>query len=115
MVIGILAILKAGGTCVPLDPAYVSGRLKDILNDADSMIVHKTGCASPGQTALSSMRVFDPNMQLCQPASNPQVPQDILGSCLYHLNLRIDQQAQRSDDRALQCDKLCRSPHRDQP
>jgi len=76
LVIGILAILKAGGAYVPLDPAYASERLKDILNDADPTIVlaDKTGRAALGQTALSSMRVFDPNTQLNQPTSNPQVP-----------------------------------------
>ncbi|KAK3817726.1 MAG: non-ribosomal peptide synthetase [Benniella sp.] len=42
MVIGILAILKAGGTYVPFDPAYVSEPLKDILNDADPTIFLKT-------------------------------------------------------------------------
>ncbi|KAK3817727.1 MAG: putative non-ribosomal peptide synthetase [Benniella sp.] len=49
MVNGILAILKAGGTYVPFDPAYVSEPLKDILNGADPTIVlaDKTGRASP--------------------------------------------------------------------
>jgi len=50
--------------------------LKDILNEADPTVVlaDKTGRAALGQTALSSVRVFDPNTQSNQPTSNPQVP-----------------------------------------
>ncbi|MGK7949302.1 MAG: amino acid adenylation domain-containing protein [Xenococcaceae cyanobacterium] len=35
MIVGILGILKAGGTYVPLDPAYPVDRLRYILNHAD--------------------------------------------------------------------------------
>ena len=39
MVIGILAILKAGGAFVPLDPSYPSERLSFILEDAGAQFV----------------------------------------------------------------------------
>lgn len=39
MVIGLLAVLKAGGVYVPLDPAYPQERLEMILQDADVHIV----------------------------------------------------------------------------
>ncbi len=42
MVIGILAILKAGGTYVPLDPEYPAARLAVILQDADPAVVLTT-------------------------------------------------------------------------
>jgi non-ribosomal peptide synthetase component F len=39
MVIGLLAILKAGAAYVPLDPAYPSERLSHMLKDSDPVIV----------------------------------------------------------------------------
>lgn len=39
MVIGLLAILKAGGTYVPLDPAYPQERLAFMLNDAQVSVL----------------------------------------------------------------------------
>lgn len=39
MIVGILAILKAGGTYVPIDPTYVQKRIDYILNDIKSQFV----------------------------------------------------------------------------
>ncbi len=39
MVVGLLAILKAGGTYVPLDPAYPAERLAFMLDDARASVV----------------------------------------------------------------------------
>lgn len=39
MVIGVLAILKAGGVYVPLDPSYPAERLADILEDAQPRVL----------------------------------------------------------------------------
>ncbi len=39
MIIGLLAILKAGGTYVPLDPAYPQERLAFMLNDAQVSVL----------------------------------------------------------------------------
>jgi amino acid adenylation domain-containing protein len=39
MVIGMLGVLRAGGVCVPLDPAYPAERLAFILADADVRLV----------------------------------------------------------------------------
>ncbi|KAF9352004.1 hypothetical protein BGX34_000234 [Mortierella sp. NVP85] len=74
LIMGILAIMKAGGTYVPLDPSYASGRLDDILKDASPTIV----VADPtGQAVLkgSALTVVDPNMLLDHPSSNPDVPE----------------------------------------
>ena len=39
MIIGIIAILKAGGTSVPLDPAYPKERLAFMLDDAHLLVL----------------------------------------------------------------------------
>ncbi|MGG4409308.1 amino acid adenylation domain-containing protein [Niallia taxi] len=39
LIIGILGILKSGGTYVPIDPSYPSGRIEYILNDSNSVIL----------------------------------------------------------------------------
>ena len=74
MVVGILAIMKAGGTYVPLDSNNSSGRLDDILQDTSPAVI----MADPiGQAMLkgSTLTVVDPNMLLDHPSSNPCVPE----------------------------------------
>jgi len=39
LVVGVLAVLRAGGACVPLDPAYPAGRLAFILRDAGARLL----------------------------------------------------------------------------
>ncbi len=39
MVVGLLAVIKAGGTCVPLDPAYPQERLQFMLQDSGPLAV----------------------------------------------------------------------------
>ncbi|WP_338927406.1 amino acid adenylation domain-containing protein (plasmid) [Mycetohabitans endofungorum] len=75
MVVGLLAILKAGGACVPLDPAYPSERLAHILNDAAPTIVlaDATGKATLGEAALACQTVLEPDGLLDQAAPNPRV------------------------------------------
>ncbi|KAF9345325.1 hypothetical protein BGX34_004855, partial [Mortierella sp. NVP85] len=62
MIVGVFAILKAGGTYVPLDPSYASERLKDILTDASPGIViaDVSGRVALGEEIMS-MVVVDPN------------------------------------------------------
>ncbi|NHB90496.1 AMP-binding protein, partial [Photorhabdus tasmaniensis] len=74
-IVGLLAVLKAGGTYVPLDPAYPGERLAHILIDADAAILlaDNTGRAALGETALAGLTVMDPNVLPAQPDSNPQV------------------------------------------
>ncbi|KAF9920648.1 hypothetical protein BGZ65_011058, partial [Modicella reniformis] len=62
MIVGVLAILKAGGSYVPLDPTYASERLQDILKDStpDVVVADKRGRSTLGAEALSSMTVVDP-------------------------------------------------------
>ena len=48
MVIGLLAILKAGGVYVPLDPAYPKERLAFILEDAQVPVLLAHASLLPG-------------------------------------------------------------------
>ena len=75
MVVGLLAILKAGGVYVPLDPAYPGERLAHILADASPQIVlaDETGRVTLGG-ALFSHIVLDPNILSSQPDNNSTVP-----------------------------------------
>jgi amino acid adenylation domain-containing protein len=75
MVVGLLAIMKAGGACVPLDPAYPSERLAHILNDAAPTIVlaDATGRATLGEAALACRSVLELDVPLDQAAPNPRV------------------------------------------
>ncbi|KAF9940142.1 hypothetical protein BGZ65_008001, partial [Modicella reniformis] len=74
MIAGILAIMKAGGAYLPLDPQYATERLRNMLADAEPTIVvaDTAGKVALGEAALSSMKVVDPNALQDYPASNPQ-------------------------------------------
>ncbi|WP_232509412.1 amino acid adenylation domain-containing protein [Mycetohabitans rhizoxinica] len=75
MVVGLLAIMKAGGACVPLDPAYPCERLAHILNDAAPTILlaDATGRATLGEAALACRSVLELDVPLDQAAPNPRV------------------------------------------
>ncbi|MEO1592147.1 MAG: amino acid adenylation domain-containing protein, partial [Cyanobacteria bacterium J06632_22] len=59
LVVSLLAILKAGGTYVPLDPAYPSERLAFIVEDADIAILLAQDI-SPDVLASGVVKVVDP-------------------------------------------------------
>ncbi|WP_445497013.1 amino acid adenylation domain-containing protein [Photorhabdus sp. SF281] len=75
-VVGLLAVLKAGGVYVPLDPAYPGERLAHILNDAAPSIIlaDEIGRVALGEEALTGLTLLDPNTLPDQPDNNPQVP-----------------------------------------
>ncbi|WP_118987562.1 non-ribosomal peptide synthetase [Photorhabdus sp. CRCIA-P01] len=76
MVVALLAVLKAGGAYVPLDSTYPRERLAYILSDSapSVVLVDEAGRVALGEQALVGMTVLDPNIQLDQPDSNPQIP-----------------------------------------
>ena len=84
MVIGLLAILKAGAAYVPLDPAYPSGRLSQIVADAapSLLLIDAVGQAALGEAAsagrtlvdLEPLRDGSATAWSSQPVENPQVP-----------------------------------------
>ncbi|UZE26281.1 amino acid adenylation domain-containing protein [Pseudomonas sp. B21-056] len=75
MVVGLLAILKAGGGYVPLDPAYPADRIAYMLEDSAPAVV-LVQAATVGLLAGASMPVIDLGSGLWQDesVSNPQVP-----------------------------------------
>ncbi|KAF9303913.1 hypothetical protein BGZ74_002792 [Mortierella antarctica] len=75
MVIGILAILKAGGVYLPLDPYYASDRLRVVLDDAAPtiLVADKTGRTVLGASTISALTVVDPNNLFMYSAANPQI------------------------------------------
>jgi arthrofactin-type cyclic lipopeptide synthetase B len=72
MVIGLFAILKAGGGYVPLDPAYPRERLAYMLQDSAPVVVLAQGAT---RALLGDVPVVDLDHSTWQqqPASNPQV------------------------------------------
>ncbi|KAG0092958.1 hypothetical protein BGZ92_008022, partial [Podila epicladia] len=76
MMVGLLAILKAGGVYVPLDPAYSSERLSYILTDAAPTILlaDAAGRTALGEAALSSITALDPNELPALAITNPHIP-----------------------------------------
>ncbi|KAF9343428.1 hypothetical protein BGX34_006779, partial [Mortierella sp. NVP85] len=63
MIVALLAVLKAGGAYLPLDPSYTSERLRDILMDASPgiLVADSLGQQILGDGILSTMTVVDPN------------------------------------------------------
>ncbi|SCX72481.1 amino acid adenylation domain-containing protein, partial [Pseudomonas sp. NFACC32-1] len=76
MVVGLLAILKAGGGYVPLDPAYPADRIAYMLEDSAPAAV-LAQAATLGLLAGAAMPVIDLGSELWQDESvlNPQVPE----------------------------------------
>ncbi|RZI26252.1 non-ribosomal peptide synthetase [Pseudomonas orientalis] len=73
MVIGLFAILKAGGGYVPLDPGYPQERLAYMLHDSTPVVVLTQGAH---REWLGTVPVIDLDHDTWQhqPAGNPQVP-----------------------------------------
>ena len=61
MVVGMLAILKAGAAYVPLDPAYSPQRLAEVLADAAPLLVLHDACGrgALGEAALAGRACLD--------------------------------------------------------
>ncbi|CRM27937.1 Gramicidin S synthase II [Pseudomonas sp. 28 E 9] len=73
MVIGLFAILKAGGGYVPLDPGYPQERLAYMLHDSTPVVVLTQGAH---REWLGTVPVIDLDHETWQhqPSGNPQVP-----------------------------------------
>jgi len=63
MVIAILAVLKVGGICVPLDPSYPEDRLAYMLSDSQSQIIITTK-ALLNETSLANIFVNNQLIEL---------------------------------------------------
>ncbi|WP_236277980.1 non-ribosomal peptide synthetase, partial [Pseudomonas poae] len=73
MVVGLFAILKAGGGYVPLDPAYPQERIAYMLHDSAPVVVL---AQSATRALLGDVPVIDLDHGTWQhqPATNPEVP-----------------------------------------
>ncbi|CRM77714.1 Linear gramicidin synthase subunit D [Pseudomonas sp. 24 E 13] len=74
MVIGLFAILKAGGGYVPLDPAYPHERLAYMLHDSAPVVVLAHGAT---RALLGDIPTLDLDCDTWQhqPSTNPSVPE----------------------------------------
>ncbi len=74
MAIALLAVLKAGGACVPLDPNYPAERLAYLLEDAQASVLIVRGSELSGLRP-GMAKVIDPTTELaaiaCESAENP--------------------------------------------
>lgn len=82
MVVALLAVVKAGGACVPLDPAYPKDRLQFMLQDSDPVAVLTQSHLLPildefkrNEVKREELRVIDLRSLAAssgQPESNPE-------------------------------------------
>jgi amino acid adenylation domain-containing protein len=61
LVLALLAILKAGGAYVPLDPTYPAERLRDLLEDAQPVLLLSDAA---GRSALGEQQINLPHLAL---------------------------------------------------
>ncbi len=74
MVVGLLAILKAGGGYVPLDPQYPGDRLAFVLADCEPvlLLVDSAGRQALGDTAVATIPCIDVEiLDALPPVENP--------------------------------------------
>ncbi|KAF9926946.1 hypothetical protein BGZ67_007814, partial [Mortierella alpina] len=74
MIVGVLAVLKAGAAYVPLDPFFASDRLKDIMSDAEPniLLADEAGRTALGES-FSGVVVVDPTSFTTEVDSTPQI------------------------------------------
>jgi amino acid adenylation domain-containing protein len=77
MLVGLLAVVKAGGACVPLDPAYPKERLQFMLQDSGPVAVLTQSHLLPlfNEVRREGLRVIDLEDATAwsgQPESNPE-------------------------------------------
>src|SRR5438874_1501398 len=76
MIVALLAILKAGGTYVPLDPEYPQARLEFMLEDArtSALVTERALLKDLPARALETICVDDLSAELaCESADNPEI------------------------------------------
>ena len=73
LAVALLAVLKAGGACVPLDPSYPPGRLAFMVDDAEARVIVTHGALAerlPGTAVVLRLNV-DAHAWASQPPTAP--------------------------------------------
>jgi amino acid adenylation domain-containing protein len=86
MIIGILAILKAGGVYMPIDPAYPEERIQYMLKDSNAqvLVVDDNSCASRLSFVSKALLNLSEGHHLRFPASQlPSFPASLPSSLAY--------------------------------
>lgn len=96
MLVGLLGILKAGGTYIPLDPAFPEERLTFMLEDAEVNFLIVDSKTSPLTPLIDKERGtiiinVDSDWELItqQPTHSPPRHRGVGGICLYYLHFRF--------------------------
>jgi amino acid adenylation domain-containing protein len=86
MVVGLLGILKAGGAYLPLDPAYPTERLKEIINDAQvSILVTMQQWANIGNEDSLQIICLDSDKEIISSQSRENPINDLSGNNLAYV------------------------------
>lgn len=73
VVVAMLAVLKAGGACVPMDPKHPAGRMKTIL---DSLGANSANLIITSELYAASLREIGPRILVVGPSLLPNLPKD---------------------------------------
>ena len=78
MIVGILGVLKAGGTYVPLDPTYPGGRLEFMLADCGAKVLLTKSSVAPFRLSQQIQKVLldleDEDLEAAKNGSVGQIP-----------------------------------------
>ncbi|HET7463284.1 MAG TPA: amino acid adenylation domain-containing protein, partial [Longimicrobium sp.] len=77
MMVTLLAVLKAGGAYLPLDPDHPAGRLRQVLDDAAPALLLSQAPLAGRFAGVEIPRVWvdqDAGAWACRPETNPRVP-----------------------------------------
>lgn len=87
MVIAILGVLKAGGTYVPIDPAYPAERIRHIMEDTAANIILTSRLSQPGLSAKEPVEFIqlDNDWQAIAEQPSHNLPPQVSSSALVYI------------------------------
>ncbi|MEV4089695.1 non-ribosomal peptide synthetase, partial [Nonomuraea fuscirosea] len=83
LIVALLAVLKAGGCYVPLDPDYPAERLRQIIADSGATVVVTVGSLKERLPADAGLFLLDDPMTAAGPVSEPAFHQDQAAYLIY--------------------------------
>ncbi|WP_052088210.1 non-ribosomal peptide synthetase [Paenibacillus wynnii] len=81
MMIGIYAVLKAGGAYIPIDPTYPEDRIKYIIEDCQTKLILTYGAKIPTSVAVLSLEQMDLGGDYSNPVRTSNT--EDLAYCIY--------------------------------